>query len=94
MKDKRTVAEKKAQFLEELSKCMAIKTLAARRCKIGRTMLYEYINTDLDFALKVQEIEEAAVDYVESKLLEFVAMGDLGASKFYLKAKGKDRGYH
>ena len=94
MKDKRTVAEKKAQFLEELSKCMAIKTLAARRCKIGRTMLYEYIDSDLDFALKVREIEEAAVDYAESKLLESVAMGDRGAMFFYLKAKGKDRGYH
>lgn len=94
MNDNRTVSEKKAQFLEELSKCMAIKTIAARRCKIGRTMLYEYIQSDVDFALKVQEIEDAAVDYAESKLHEFVEMGDRASVMFFLKAKGKDRGYH
>lgn len=94
MKDKRTVAEKKAQFLEELSKCMAIKTTAARRCKIGRTMLYEYLQSDLDFALKVQEIEDAAVDYAESKLHELVAVGDRASIMFFLKAKGRERGYH
>lgn len=94
MKDKRTIVEKKSQFLQEFAKCMAIKTQAARRCKIGRTMLYEYLNDDLDFALKVQEIEEAAVDYAESKLSEMVMMGDRAAIMFFLKAKGKDRGYH
>ncbi|HTK19193.1 MAG TPA: hypothetical protein VL442_06765 [Mucilaginibacter sp.] len=94
MMDKRTVEEKKAKFLEELTKCMAIKTQAARRCKIGRTMLYEYLKNDLDFALKVQEIEEAAVDYAEGKLSEMVAMGDRAAIMFFLKAKAKDRGYH
>lgn len=94
MKDKRTTVEKKAQFLEELAKCMAVKTRAARNAHIGRTMLYDYINTDKDFALKVQEIEDAAVDYAESKLAELVAMGDRASIMFFLKAKGKDRGYH
>lgn len=94
MKDNRTIAEKKTQFLDELSKCMAIKTIAARRCKIGRTMLYEYIRSDVDFALKVQEIEDAAVDFAESKLHEFMAMGDRASIMFFLKAKAKDRGYH
>jgi hypothetical protein len=94
MKDNRTVNEKKAQFLEALSQCMGIKTWAARQTKIGRTMLYEYIRTDTDFALKILEIEEARVDFVESRLAELIAMGDRASIMFFLKAKAKDRGYH
>lgn len=94
MKDKRTVEEKKVAFLVELGRSFAIKTLAARRAKIGRTMLYEYLNNDNEFALKVQETEEGAKDYVEGKLYELVALGDRAAIMFWLKAKGKDRGFH
>jgi hypothetical protein len=57
-------------------------------------MLYEYINTDTEFALKVQEIEEAAVDYAETKLHEYVIAGDRASIMFFLKAKAKDRGYY
>ena len=94
MKDNRSVTEKKEQFLEAFRSTLAIKTLAARRVKIGRTMLYEYINTDTEFALKVQEIEEAAVDYAETKLHEYVIAGDRASIMFFLKAKAKDRGYY
>jgi hypothetical protein len=94
MKDHRTIAEKKSRFLEELKKSMAIKTLAARKSNIGRTMLYEYINNDLDFALKVKAIEDAAVDYAEGKLMELMQLGDRASVMFFLKAKGKDRGYY
>jgi hypothetical protein len=94
MKGHRTVAKKKEQFIEEMSKSLGIKTLAARRTKIGRTMLYEYINTDKEFALKIQEIEEAAVDFAESKLHELMMLGDRASVMFFLKAKGKGRGYY
>jgi hypothetical protein len=94
MKDSRTPEEKKAEFLNELSKCFAIKTLAARRAKIGRTMLYEYINSDPEFALKVHQIEEAAIDYVEAQLKDLITLGDRASIMFFLKAKAKDRGYH
>ena len=52
------------------------------------------LGSDVDFALKVQEIEDASVDYAESKLHEFVEMGDRASVMFFLKAKGKERGYH
>jgi hypothetical protein len=87
------IADKKAAFLNEFSKCNAIKTIAARRVKISRTMLYEYINSDPIFAFRVREIEEAWVDYVESKLQDLVNIGHPSAIIFYLKSKGRDRGY-
>ena len=94
MKDNRTVAEKKEQFLAELAKCMAIISMACKRCDIGRTMLYEYIKNDIVFAEKVYELEEAAVDFAESKLAEKVVEGDRASVMFFLKAKGRKRGYH
>ena len=94
MKDNRTVAEKKEEFLQAFKGCLAIKTLAARKAKIGRTMLYDYINTDPEFAVKVQEVEEAAIDFVESLLKEKIFERDRASIMFFLKAKAKSRGYH
>lgn len=41
----------------------------------------------------LREIEESYLDLAESKLLNKVNMEDLGAICFYLKCKGKRRGY-
>lgn len=94
MTDNRTIQQKKEDFLTVFKQSMAIKTLACRKIKIGRTMLYEYLNSDPEFALKVEEIEEAAKDFAEYQLNNLVALGDRAAVCFYLKAKAKDRGYY
>lgn len=94
MKSKMTIEVKKAKFLEELKGTLGIKTLACRKVGIGRTMLYQYMNDDLDFAQQVEEIEESCKDYVEGRFIkEFVLTGDRASMMFFLKAKAKDRGY-
>lgn len=90
----RTIEEKKRDVLEELQKSLGIVTLACRKTKIGRTQFYAYKKEDDTFKSKVDEITETFVDMVESKLLEKVMMGDRASVMFYLKAKGKNRGYH
>jgi hypothetical protein len=90
----RTIEEKKRDVLEELQKSMGIVTLACRKTRIGRTQFYLYKKEDETFSLKVDEITETFVDMVESKLLEKVMMGDRASVMFYLKAKGKNRGYY
>lgn len=39
------------------------------------------------------EVDETTLDFVESKLLELLVKGDKTAIIFYLKCKGKHRGY-
>lgn len=92
-KNKSTLQQKKAGVIEELLRCFGIKTVACRRCNISRTQFYEWLKQDLEFAYKVTEIEEGFIDYVEANLIEMVQQKDRTATMFYLKAKGKSRGY-
>lgn len=94
MKDKRNIEEKKAEIISNLTRYNGIVTVACRRSKIGRTMYYEYLKDDNQFAFKVNEIQESFIDYAESLLKDLVMAGDRAAIMFYLKAKGTNRGYH
>ena len=40
-----------------------------------------------------EEIQESYLDFTESQLIKKIGKGDLGAICFYLKCKGKGRGY-
>ncbi|MEF2920033.1 MAG: hypothetical protein U0O22_06120, partial [Acutalibacteraceae bacterium] len=42
---------------------------------------------------QVDEINEATLDFVESKLLENIKKGEVTSIIFYLKTKGRNRGY-
>lgn len=89
----RTVEEKKAELLLQLTKSYGIIRLACRRARVGPTMFYEYKNSDPVFAFKVNEIVDSFVDLAETRLYDMVLTGDRAAIMFYLKAKGKGRGY-
>lgn len=105
----RTAHNKKA-FLAALRKSLGIITTAAEETGVGRRTVYEWIEKDEKFAAEVAEIEELALDYVESKLFERIKGVTIGKMVdgqlqvyetppdttsiiFYLKTKGKARGY-
>jgi hypothetical protein len=46
-----------------------------------------------EFKLKVNEIQEVQIDFVESKLFENIKNNCVPSILFYLKCKGKHRGY-
>lgn len=60
---------------------------------ISRSKYYKWMQDDADFAAKVEEIKEAQIDFVESKLISAIDANDTTAIIFYLKTKGKKRGY-
>lgn len=83
----------KIRMLEELKRSMGIVSLACDKANISRTQFYKWLKDDEDFRQKYEEIEERQIDFVESRLFQNIKNGDPTSIIFYLKTKGKKRGY-
>jgi len=88
----KTEQHKKA-VLEALEKSLGVVTTACKLVGIGRTQFYQWLKDDEDFARKVKDVENIALDFVESKLFENIRDNKTSETIFYLKTKGKNRGY-
>lgn len=88
----KTEHHKKA-LIEALEKSLGVVTTACRNIGIGRTTFYEWMKTDEEFAFQVDEINNIALDFAESQLHQQISEGNTAATIFYLKTKGKRRGY-
>lgn len=86
-------AQKKASFLSALKASKGIIQTACDACGITRAMFYRWRDGDSGFKAKYDEVNEGQIDKVESKLLSKIDDGDTTAIIFYLKTKGKSRGY-
>lgn len=86
---------KKAQkrFLDAYDKSGCNVSVACKVSNVGRRTVYDWIEQSSEFAAAKEEIDEANIDYVETKLMKRIQDDDLTAIIFYLKTKGKKRGY-
>ncbi len=80
-------------MLAALKISLGIVSTACAKVGINRTTYYTWLKKDKSFAAKVSEIEEEALDFAESSLLCQIEAGNTTATIFYLKTKGKKRGY-
>lgn len=85
--------DKKRTFVANFKKAGGIVCVACERTGIDRTTYYRWCKDDPEFAQAVKEVEAAQIDFVESKLMENINAGDTKAMIFYLKTKGKARGW-
>lgn len=88
-----TKKEKQEQFLSHFRKSHGIVSFACQQVGITRACYYKWRENDPKFREKADEIEEETIDHVESKLYNAIDKGELTAIIFYLKTKGKKRGY-
>ncbi len=88
----KTEQHKKA-MLEALEQSLGIVTSACKKVGIGRTTHYEWLKTDEDYKKAVNSIEDIALDFAESQLHKQIKDGNTAGTIFYLKTKGKKRGY-
>jgi hypothetical protein len=84
---------RKANMLKALEQSMGIVTTAAKMVGLDRDVHYKWMREDQKYKEAVQSLEGAALDFAESKLLKQIEGGDTTAIIFYLKTKGKGRGY-
>lgn len=87
------LSKEKVTFLKALENGMGIITNALEACNIPRAKYLLWYENDEEFSKLVSQVLEKQIDFVESKLLEKINNGDTQAILFYLKTKGKDRGY-
>ena len=84
---------KKERLLEGLVKSLGVITSACAIANISRTSYYSYYKDDDEFAKEVDEVSNIALDFAESQLHEQIQSNNTTATIFYLKTKGKKRGY-
>lgn len=83
----------KANFLEALEKSLGIISTAAKKAKIDRSSIYRWIEDDPDFAAAIKDIDEIVLDFGESALHKQISIGVPTSTIFFLKTRGKKRGY-
>lgn len=87
------IQHKKKAVLEALRLTLGVVSLACERVKMDRSTFYKYLKEDEGFKESVLAIEDYALDFAESKLFMKMEEGDTACIIFYLKTKGKKRGY-
>ena len=66
---------------------------ACSALNITRQTFFNYRNSSKELADRLDNVTESLIDFAESKLTEQINDGNLTAIIFYLKTKGRNRGY-
>jgi hypothetical protein len=84
---------RKRQLLAALKVSRGIICTACSTTGIPRRTFYNWLQTDREFQDAYVDILESATDFVESKLMEKIEQGSEKAIFFFLRTRGRSRGY-
>lgn len=79
-------------MLKALEKSMGVVSTAAKQTGIDRKTHYRWMK-DNKYKAQVEAIEDIALDFAETELYKQIRKGEVSSTIFYLKTKGKKRGY-
>lgn len=79
--------------LHVLKVSLGVVSAACDKAGISRTTFYKWKDNNPLFAEAVSDIMERAIDFAETSLLAQIQEHNTAATIFYLKTKGKGRGY-
>lgn len=85
--------KKKEEFLEVYSQKANNVHLTCKTLGIERGTFYKWLKEDEEFKEKIMNLEEGDIDSAETALKRQILDGNITAIIFYLKTKGKNRGY-
>lgn len=85
--------QKKTAMLAALRSSLGIVTRAAELVGIDRRTHYRWMREDDEYRQDVDDLQEVALDFAESKLHKLMDDGNAASIIFYLKTKGRNRGY-
>ena len=84
---------KKESMIQALESSLGVVTTACKKVDVPRSTFYKWIKEDAEFAEQVKDITNIALDFAESHLHKQIEDDNTAATIFYLKTKGKGRGY-
>lgn len=79
-------------YIENLRKSLGIHSLALQKTLVDQETYNTWLSNKA-FVKAVEETNNLSLDYVENKLLNLINDNDFQAIQFYLRTKGKKRGY-
>jgi len=83
----------KELLLKALERSLGLVTPACKEVGLDRTTFYNYYNNDPEFKAAVDDINEILTDFVENQLFKKIKDGDTQSILFFMRYKGKKRGY-
>jgi len=86
------ITDKQEKFIQTLSQSLGIVSLALQKTDVKRSEYDKWMD-NIFFKEAVKEVSETSVDFVENQLMKEIQGGNITAITFYLKTKGKKRGY-
>jgi hypothetical protein len=86
------MAKDRDKFLEVFASKLGNISKACEAANISRQTYYDWMK-DQEFASKIEEVTEGLLDFAEHQLLSNIKEGKTAEILFYLKTKGKKRGY-
>lgn len=83
----------KKAMLDALEKSLGVVTSACKSVDIARETHYRWMREDPEYKAAVDSLSDVALDFAESQLHKQIKDGNSTATIFFLKTKGKKRGY-
>ena len=83
----------KDKFLDNFKLSLGNISISCEASGISRQTYYNWRKQDAEFSQQCEDIEERNLDLAEMKLLNAIREGKTAELLFYLKTKGKRRGY-
>ena len=84
---------RKKMMLEALEKTLGVIAPAAKMCKVNRIQHYQWLKEDPEYKQSVEDQMERTLDFAETNLYKQIESGQTQATIFFLKTRGKERGY-
>ena len=91
-KKKKLIGRKKAMY-EALKGQLGVITAAAKQIGISRETHYSWLRENENYRRWVEELPELTLDFAENALFKEIKKGNMTGIIFYLKTKGKSRGF-
>ncbi len=84
---------KKEAMVKALEQSLGVVTTACKQIGIDRTTHYRWYNEDQEYKQICDDLKNVTLDFAESQLHKQISANSTAATIFYLKTKGKKRGF-